>query len=62
MMEKYGADMNNLPPTDEQYRRISRLRINAGVDGIELPTTRKEAEELIKKLEKINDVEREKRI
>jgi hypothetical protein len=52
MMEKYGVDMSNLPPTDDQYRELSRLRKEAGYDVSPYgdPRNREEAEEQITKL------------
>lgn len=47
MMEKYGTDLNSLPPTDEQYREVKKL---AGEKSYNVPRTYAEAEELIEKL------------
>ena len=46
-MEKYGTDLEMLPPTDEQLRLINKL---AGTKELKMPRTRQEADKLIEKL------------
>ena len=62
-MEKYGTDVNSLPPTDEQIKQIFELVKTAIDKGItyprKLPITRLEAErriaELRRQCDKIDD-------
>ena len=46
-MEKYGVDMESMPPTDEQLRKIKAMNPEA-----KLPEGFKEASEMIAELEK----------
>lgn len=50
MMEKYGVDMDLMPPTDEQLRKIKAVDKN-----IPLPGSFKEAQEILSKFEKTGD-------
>lgn len=49
MIEKYGADPNVVPATNEQYREIKKIAIELGE---EVPSfkTQKEAQDIIDKL------------
>jgi hypothetical protein len=49
MMEKYGVDMKNLPPTDDQLRKIKKLSQDANHDFC-MPKNRDEADDMIEKL------------
>jgi len=56
VMEKYGTDFTDLPPTDDQLRAINKLlRMEKVASGdkprlIKMPSNRKEADELIELL------------
>lgn len=49
MMEKYGVDMETLPPTDDQLREIKKLCKQASCSFI-MPKNRDEANDIIEKL------------
>lgn len=49
MMEKYGVDMTNLPPTDDQLREIKKLSNELNQDMV-MPLNREAADQLIEKL------------
>lgn len=49
MMEKYGVDLSNLPPDDDQLREIKKLSKEAGVDFV-MPKNKEDADYIIEKL------------
>jgi hypothetical protein len=53
-MEKYGVDMSELPVTDDQLRQIKTLAKDKYA-SMEMPSNRKEADQLIEKLAKGED-------
>lgn len=44
-MEKYGVDMETMPPTEEQLRRIKAA-------GLVIPQSFKQAQEMLSEMEK----------
>lgn len=51
-MEKYGVDMELMSPTDDQLRKIKSLKESGALDAASMPSSFKEAEEILAPFEK----------
>jgi hypothetical protein len=57
MIEKYGTDLTQISPSDDQLRSIKKIAGEKGIpeSQVKAPTTFKEANEIIDHLEKYGE-------